>query len=71
MANGAESRSSVCRLYPVKTQAKANQSFNLLDRNLMAPDDFKNLGLIFEKQEGQSASSSASAGTGNNAQTGS
>ena len=24
-----------------------------LDRNLMAPDDFKNLGLIFEKQESQ------------------
>lgn len=37
----------------------------------MAPDDFKNLGLIFEKQEGQSTSNSTSAGPSNNAQTGS
>lgn len=37
----------------------------------MAPDDFKNLGLIFEKQESQSGSNGASAGPGDNTQAGS
>lgn len=37
----------------------------------MAPDDFKNLGLIFEKQENQGTSNGASADPSNNARTGS
>lgn len=32
------------------------------DRNLMAPDDFKNLGLIFEKQETESQKHAEPAG---------
>ena len=38
-----------------------------LDRNLMAPDDFKNLGLIFEKQESQGKGNTPSGGHGENA----
>ncbi|BCR86913.1 cytochrome c oxidase assembly protein Cox19 [Aspergillus chevalieri] len=36
-----------------------------MEKNLMAPDDFKNLGLIFEKQESQGRDS-AGTGSGEN-----
>lgn len=40
----------------------------LIGRNLMAPDDFKNLGLIFEKQESQGRDN-AGIGSGENGES--
>lgn len=37
---------------------------SIIDRNLMAPDDFKNLGLIFDKQEGANGANNATSSEG-------